>query len=1610
MKIQLRKQVGAVLGLALFVVSFAAFADEVVPVELTTQLSPLVAPGADGGDTAFTAAEENVTLGNVRLHLNKSEQNGASVSFEVGADKTLTIERLRGGRGRSASLTKTGAGTLRLKDAAPYGGTVVLQGGTLDLSVRKVPTAAELPAEPILHVDASDLSNFTTEEEGGTTYVKWWKNDPNAKGDVKGLQQYACISLPTYFRPWLVRDAMGPGLHAVDFGLCRFEEPFKGVSKVDPATPWPVKCGAMSFATEEDYETDKSVGLAGVKTLVAVVGAHRGGGTLLNYSGSWGSKPFDRGGNWIGSSNWRSGIAKDYTKGSDTYPATAYQDGRPVDATAQFDSPAYHVIAIKQDSAGASAYRFCCSSDGNGYIYPGGGLVAEAFVYDRDLTDAEIRDVQAYLMDKWFKMTAGGYRDPRGQASIQKLTVAADSTIYIPASQTNRLDTLAVNAPVAVAGGGTLEVFDATLNGTLVYRDGSEIRYVDRPDAGDVLCAVPPGQSFRLDAQSPSSLMMNWDTTTGELKPADGTNQIARAASYGGGNAMAIGAVNYATNYFSGQPVMDFGWKAAYGTMFNTTPMDGVRGVFLVHRGDGATAGSGTEDHSYDGGFTVGGCSYASFLLGDNNNMWDYFRDPNKKGVAGGNSLFFGNNGGDCLQSGWADAWRDGTFYANGTGCRPSGAFELVEFKTRCASHVSAVKCACGRTQYAGSGQIGELVIYERPLTDREQVQMRNYLMKKWFGKTDGELTPLPALPPSKAGVIQPTVIEIAGGTVTLGEETVSNLVFRGYGQIVKTGEETVVQTMDFNGFTGTVEVTEGTLAVTGYQTQREGRQKTDDVIARFVVGEGLETEQVGNVTRVKEWHSTVGDYYLVRAAATDGVCLKYDATIRSDYVNLGDYGMYVYKGGETASIDNIRAVAWALGSQAGGGALMGGHQTAGGTDGIGWHRGDDNVGTPGYDCRDPLIHSGHAQVGLRPASAMWRVNERTVNPTTEHLTGGWDAIGVNETNLTTAAINACALALEPRSSGIRQGHQRLLELVLYSAPMTEEEFLDNEAYLMNKWHLFNAVGMATNVVDLVLAAGTTLSAGGHNQYFKSLEGEGATVADGGIKPAKLVYDFDKAGVLTIDGAFEFRPGFTVELRNAPGAFEPVTVATATTLEGLENYEKVCVTGCAGGPVLVWRWDGANACYRLIVRFEGLNVSGDVSFANETAVTTTVAGAGTVTKAGAGELALRGLSDFEGTLHVAEGRVAVSGTAVKALPELPLEGRIAHFDSNVGLEVAYTASGVNVTKWHSQVGDVCAKAYPGVTCPLLVDEFVGLPAVKIADRMDFTDSANKGVTLEGIQTVLWVIGSQEGGGFVLGGGHSMVSETDRAGYAWHRNGDGQTASQGISCGSAAPEVQNGNWWLNGRAINATNTGLSGAYDQMSWRAAADDKWASASAFASDTRGVAGRQGHQRLAEVVIYNRRLGDEELAAAEAYLNLKWGLNDAILPGDAEVDVIVDADATLDLGGTNHVVRSVSGAGTVEGDVQTKGLAYDFDDPQMLTVDGTFAFGEGFSVAITGTVPADLPNTGVKILSATAFANKENFSRTAVTGVDTEKYVLKLRKDGLYLAPVTGLLLLVR
>jgi len=287
-----------------------------------------------------------------------------------------------------------------------------------------------------------------------------------------------------------------------------------------------------------------------------------------------------------------------------------------------------------------------------------------------------------------------------------------------------------------------------------------------------------------------------------------------------------------------------------------------------------------------------------------------------------------------------------------------------------------------------------------------------------------------------------------------------------------------------------------------------------------------------------------------------------------------------------------------------------------------------------------------------------------------------------------------------------------------------------------------------------------------------------------------------------------------------------------------------------------------------------------------------------------------------------------------------------------------------------------------------------------------------------------VIGSQYGGGFLLGGGR--VGGTPHQ-YAWHR---GNTAGTGSGSGTGAAEVligsaalecvRNADWVLNGQPVKAYGAGaahLSGAWDIVSTRIR--DSYATAptaDGFAFDGRildggSFLGRCGNQWLGEVIIYNRRLTDEEDAANRAYLAAKWGFAQAGLA--TSVSVSLAAGTTLDCGGVAQALRGVSGAGAVvNGTLAVDALVADAAAAACPTIE-TLALADGFTVELRNLV--DVPEMGceIKIANVGALASSVNLRSAVVVGDIPEGYRVRVcHHDGaLYLkiAPV-GLVMVIR
>lgn len=270
--------------------------------------------------------------------------------------------------------------------------------------------------------------------------------------------------------------------------------------------------------------------------------------------------------------------------------------------------------------------------------------------------------------------------------------------------------------------------------------------------------------------------------------------------------------------------------------------------------------------------------------------------------------------------------------------------------------------------------------------------------------------------------------------------------------------------------------------------------------------------------------------------------------------------------------------------------------------------------------------------------------------------------------------------------------------------------------------------------------------------------------------------------------------------------------------------------------------------------------------------------AGPFTKTGAGTAVL-GWGDAGAEIHVAEGVVEAGEVSAP-----PPRGLSAWLDATAAASLTTNEAGV-VSNWADRRGGTFAAVRQSEhQLPVwTANALNGLPVLDFGrmaehdvegdDRMmAFSPACTE------IRTVFWVIGSKNGGGFLLG--DSQVLDGTKRHF--HRGGNFRTADAPLWGGTGLDKgvVRAGETWVNGVAVDGTKTGLSGAYDLVGWRISETDDAAGksagatwlASCYAADKNANYRLNGGQELGELLIYTNRLTDAERDAATAYLARKW------------------------------------------------------------------------------------------------------------------------------------------
>ena len=301
-----------------------------------------------------------------------------------------------------------------------------------------------------------------------------------------------------------------------------------------------------------------------------------------------------------------------------------------------------------------------------------------------------------------------------------------------------------------------------------------------------------------------------------------------------------------------------------------------------------------------------------------------------------------------------------------------------------------------------------------------------------------------------------------------------------------------------------------------------------------------------------------------------------------------------------------------------------------------------------------------------------------------------------------------------------------------------------------------------------------------------------------------------------------------------------------------------------------------------------------------------ISGGGSLTKVGSGTLTLTAANTYTGATVVQAGTLKLGGNLA-----LPAAAGTPEFWLDASNATTLTTTGNNVvTQWNS-VNDsyqYAVSAGTGSGATLVSNALNGRPVVNFGAWG--SDNWMQLVTpLSDMRTVFWVLGSQNGGGWLLGDGGSYPYCRGGAG-----TGGGTANSPLWDSTYSDPNVKNGATYINGQAVNGTTTGLSGGYQLVDIVTAGNT---AANALAAGN-SIPARTGGQQLGELIVYNTALTDAQRQAVEQYLDIKW-FGEGPLPASSPLSLA--SGATLDLGGLSQAIGSLSNFNGSGGTVTNSG-----------------------------------------------------------------------------------------
>ena len=612
---------------------------------------------------------------------------------------------------RHGALLKKGQGELVIGRGAGWDSRIYCREGGITLEGSPADVKS-IPANAWLHLDATRNDTFTTfTDEGGRTCVAEWRDCDGGTicARTNGFASTAYYLLPYSRAPYISPETSPSGLPLVDFGSRHLE-----ASASSPSNCWLT----LSQTCTNAYEVFYAARCTGRYSNL----------TLLGYDLD-GTYDFMGGGNaHVFGSHARAFMS----------PSTSYITFNGTRASWYFQKPSrygktpgnFHVVG----AANTKGLRVnSLATDRRYSAYTGGWVLGELLVYTRPLTMDERKLVVDYLMAKWQK-------DCRSD-DVGEIVMDSDNvSLTVPEGRVVRAKTLATHGTKIVKkGGGTLVVdgivpsdvsievqgggirvetpavstnapaenpyawFDATVADSIVYtnedaniRIGNIIRWNDRRPGATVYAEVPVGQM-----QSNGNPTV-WDT---DVAIVNNLPQLVTASSPTG-----LDAIDFGLYYKANSP------KTSTASFMWLQPhyQDKVYAGYMALR---------VNNNSLSGINYFG--STTTDMLRNTHSMMLQGNYPSNK--APGISWTFDGQP--------VDPWfSQSALYSN-------TRWHVVAFSgNELPLRVDLIaKYTLNQEGYCGNIQVGEIILFDRPLSAAERRNTEAYLMARWLGKAHPE-------------------------------------------------------------------------------------------------------------------------------------------------------------------------------------------------------------------------------------------------------------------------------------------------------------------------------------------------------------------------------------------------------------------------------------------------------------------------------------------------------------------------------------------------------------------------------------------------------------------------------------------------------------------------------------------------------------------------------------------------------------------------------------------------------------------------------------------------------------------------------------------------------